>query len=116
MELIDKSIVNEVEIFYYNGFDIRKILNHPSDGSKGLLVVFFDSIKSEEIKHNRNEIIISLLESKNINKFSDIINKLNNPFVILYQTHGYTNVVYKSIKNKIENIRDSNFYPKILNI
>lgn len=106
MDIISESKISGINIRYYNGFDIDKILKHPKDGTKGVMVVFFESIEQEEKKHNRNEIIISLLESKKINNFIDIIDSLNNPYLMLYQTHGYTDLVYKSIKNKIENIKD----------
>jgi hypothetical protein len=109
MELIDLVKINSCPIKYYSGFEIESILNHPKDGSEGLMVVFFKSIKEEEIKHKRHELILNLLESKEIRNFRDLIDKLNNPYLALYETHGYTDIIYKSLKYKIENIRDSNF-------
>ncbi len=109
MRLIEESIVNNHIIKYYSGFDIDKVINHPMDGSNGMMVVFFDSIKNEEIKHQRHEIILNLLESKNIDNFSDILTNLNNNYLCLYETHGYTEIIYKSIKAKIEVIRDYDF-------
>lgn len=110
MKLITSSEIKDFKINYYDGFDLERILNHPHDGRDGIMVVFFDSLKEEEIKHNRNEKIKSLLESKKIKDFSDIIDKLNNNYLMLYQTHGFTDVVFKSIKNKIENIKDINYF------
>jgi hypothetical protein len=110
MKLITSSEIKDFKINYYDGFDLERILNHPDDGRDGIMVVFFDSIKEEEIKHNRNEKIKSLLESKKIKDFSDIMDKLNNNYLMLYQTHGFTDVVFKSIKNKLENIKDINYF------
>ena len=110
MKLITSSEIKDFKINYYDGFDLERILNHPADGRDGIMVVFFDSIKDEEIKHNRNEKIKSLLESKKIKDFSDIMDKLNNNYLMLYQTHGFTDLVFKSIKNKLENIKDINYF------
>ena len=110
MKLITSSEIKYFKINYYDGFDLERILNHPADGRDGIMVVFFDSIKDEEIKHNRNEKIKSLLESKKIKDFSDIMDKLNNNYLMLYQTHGFTDLVFKSIKNKLENIKDINYF------
>ena len=110
MKLITSSEIKDFKINYYDGFDLERILNHPAYGRDGIMVVFFDSIKDEEIKHNRNEKIKSLLESKKIKDFSDIMDKLNNNYLMLYQTHGFTDLVFKSIKNKLENIKDINYF------
>lgn len=109
MELIEESLINGNQVKYYSGFDLQQILNHPKDGSRGMMVVFFNSIKEEELKHTRHELILNLLESKQIIKFSDILEKLDNPYLALYETHGYTDIIYKSFKYKLEVIRDYNF-------
>jgi hypothetical protein len=109
MILIEESLINKCPVRYYKGFDVESILSHPKDGSEGMMVVFFNSIKEEEIKHKRNEIILNLLESKEITKFSDILDGFNNSYLALYETHGYTDIIYKSIKNKLEIIKDYNF-------
>lgn len=111
MQLIEEAIVNKTTIKYYSGFDLESILNHPEDGSQGMMIVFFNSIKEEEKKHTRHELILHLLESKQIEKFSDVLDKLNNSYLALYETHGYTDIIYKSLKYKLEYIRDYNFSP-----
>ena len=109
MKLIEESLVNNHSVKYYSGFDLESIMNHPKDGSKGMMVVFFNSIREEEKKHTRHELILHLLESKQIEKFSDILDKLDNSYLALYETHGYTDIIYKSLKYKIETIRDYHF-------
>lgn len=101
--IISESGIDNTRIRYYSGFDIDMIINHPSDGKDGMLIVFFDSIKEEEIKHNRDEKILSLIENKKIEKFDDIFN-LDNPYLALWQTNGQTDIVYKLVKNKMEKI------------
>ncbi len=109
MELIEETMVNNCQVRYYNGFDIESILSHPKDGSNGMMVVFFNSIRSEELKYKRNQIILNLLESHQVQSFQDILESLDNPYLALYETNGYTEIIYKSIKNKLEIIRDYNF-------
>lgn len=109
MELIEETIINKCSVKYYKGFDLQQILNHPKDGSDGMMVVFFKSIKDEELKHTRHELILHLLESKQIEQFSDILDKLDNSYLALYETHGYTDIIYKSIKYKLEVIKDYHF-------
>jgi hypothetical protein len=74
-----------------------------------MMVVFFNSIKEEEKKHTRHELILHLLESKQIEKFSDVLFNLDNNYLVLYETQGYTDIIYKSLKYKIEIIRDYHF-------
>jgi hypothetical protein len=109
MDLIEEVIVSKVTVRYYKGFDIDRILKHPKDGSDGMMVVFFNSIKEEETKYKRHQLIQYLLESKEISRFSDILDGFNNSYLALYETHGYTDIIYKSIKNKLEIIKDYNF-------
>lgn len=109
MNLIEETIVNKCKVRYFKGFDLSKILNHPKDGSDGMMVVLFNSIKQEELKHKRHELILHLLESKQIEKFSDILDKLDNSYLALYETHGYTDIIYKSLKYKLEVIQDYHF-------
>lgn len=112
--IINESEINNTKIKYYSGFDIDMIINHPSDGKNGMLVVFFDSISEEEIKHKRNEKILSLIENKKIKKFDDIFN-LDNPYLALWQTNGQTDIVYKLVKNKIEENREFSQHYKVSN-
>jgi hypothetical protein len=109
MELIEESLINRQQVKYYNGFDLELIINHPKDGSGGMMVVFFNSVKIEETKYKRHQIILNLLESKQIQNFNDILENIDNPYLTLYETHGYTDIIYKSIKLKLEVIRDYSF-------
>jgi len=105
MRLIEES--NNIR--YYSGFDIDEILNHPDDGSNGVMVVFFDSLQDEYKRYNRSTMISNILEGWKFENFNTLIEELNNTYLILYQTSGYTDIVFRSIRNRIENIKDHNF-------
>ena len=109
MVLIEETQINNCQVKYYSGFDLESIMNHPKDGSAGMMVVFFNSIKSEETRYKRHQLILNLLESKQIQNFYDVLDRLDNHYLALYETHGYTDIIYKSIKLKLEVIRDYNF-------
>ena len=109
MEIIEETIINNCKIKYYSGFDLESIISHPKDGSEGMMFVFFNSIKLEETRYKRHQIILNLLESKQVQNFNDILDGLDNCYLALYETHGYTDVIYKSIKLKLEVIKDYNF-------
>jgi hypothetical protein len=106
MRLISETNLDGTKIQYFEGCDINKMLNHPSDGSDGIMVVFIKSYKDETIVFNRNSMINSILEGGDRPKrLSEIFDQLNNNYLMVYQTSGFTEVVYQGVKNKIENYR-----------
>jgi hypothetical protein len=86
MELINESVINNNTISYWKGFDLKNILDHPRDGRKGIMVVFFDSIKQEEIKYNRDSIISSILFEFRHRKFGDIMDDIDN--IMYYEAYN----------------------------
>lgn len=109
MEKIDESFLNGIKIIYYKGFNLDNILNHSKDGSDGMMVVFFNS-DDENKKFKRDKIISNILEEeKKIINFIDVIRQIDNPYISLYETHGYDEVLFQIIKNKLECIKDSDF-------
>jgi hypothetical protein len=105
MRLIDESNSNGSRIQYFEGCDFHRIINHPKDGSKGFIVVFIDSYKDACKIFNRDSKIDSIINNSDLNNLDD----LNNDFVIIYQTGGFTDIVYKSVKNSIENFKSRNW-------
>lgn len=101
MDLIYESIIDRIPVRYYKGMDASKIINHPKDGTDGLMIVFLDSIKEEKKKHIRNSKIEEILLSK-IDESFDKIFELDNSYLIIYQTDGYTDILFEMAKNKIE--------------
>lgn len=103
MTLLEKSVTNGgYPIRYYSGIDIEKILNHPKDGSQGIIIAFFDSIETEKIKMRRRELINKILDNYDDKTF-DMLIENENPYVILYETQGYQDIIFRSVKQKVEN-------------
>lgn len=100
MRLIEKSGVYE----YYKGIDIEKLRNHPKDGSS-IIVCFFDTIEKE----NRNLKLDQLLEDKKYKNFVEEVESFDNNCILLYETRGHTEIIYKSIKDRLENVTDTYF-------
>jgi len=109
MEKIDEVVLNGISIKYYFGFNLDEIRNHSKSGDDGMMIVFVSSVKNEKIKYQRNKIINDILESQNNLDFYEILDSIDNPYISIYETHGYNDVFYKSIKNKMELIRDFDF-------
>lgn len=101
MDLIYESVVDGIPIRYYKGMEVSKVVNHPKDGSDGMMIVFSDSIKEEKTKHVRNSKIEEILSSKVDDSF-DRIFELDNAYLMIYQTDGYTDILFEMVKNKIE--------------
>jgi hypothetical protein len=105
MKLIDEC----KNIKYYEGFDVNEIKNHPTDGSKGLMVVFFESLDKEEQKYERSQKISNILNNTIYTTFNNMIDNLTNDYLIINETKGYTDVIYRSIRSKMET--KASWYP-----
>jgi hypothetical protein len=101
MNLIYESVIDGIPIRYYKGMEVSKVVNHSKDGSDGMMIIFSDSIKEEKTKHNRNSKIEEILLSK-VDEDFDKIFELDNSYLIIYQTDGYTDILFEMVKNKIE--------------
>lgn len=105
MILIDDSD----NIKYYDGLNLSKVLSHPDDGTDGVMIVFFNSLQDECKKHNRKSRISEIIEGCEFEDFNDKIDRIDNTYLILYETRGYTDIIYKSVRNRIENVNDHEF-------
>ena len=103
MILLDEIEVEKVAVRFWEGIDIEKISKHPKDGSEGLMIVLFDSLKQERIEHK----IYSILEDTEID-IDEFITNIDNNYVTLYQTNGFTDELISVIKNKF--ITHHNWY------
>jgi CRISPR/Cas system-associated endonuclease Cas1 len=95
MTFLEQIEVEKVEVKFWKGIDIDKILNHPKDGSSGFMIVLFDSIKQEKIDYK----ITSILDNSEID-FDKFIDTVDNNYVMLYQTNGLTDELISAIKKK----------------
>jgi len=98
MRLIDE----QDNIKYYEGFDVEKIKNHPPDGSNGMMVVFFESLENEQKKYNRKQKLSNLLNNTIYNDFNKLIDGLSNNYLMINETKGYHDIIYRSVKSKLE--------------
>lgn len=95
MTFLDEIEVEKIVVKFWKGIDIGKISKHPKDGSDGFMIVLFDSVKQEKIDHK----ISSVLGDVEID-FDELINTMNNNYVMLYQTNGLTDELISAIKKK----------------
>lgn len=98
MRLIDET----ENVKYYEGFDVNEIKNHPTDGSNGLMVVFFESLDQEEQKYNRSQKISNILNNTIYTNFHNMIDNLSNDYLMINETKGYTDLIYRSIRSKMD--------------
>ena len=99
MILIDEILENEIPVRFYNGIDFDIILNHPQDGSGGMIICFMDRWVDEVKRYVRDSKIDYLINGSKLNELEPHI---NNNYVCIYQTSGNTELIYKVIRQKWE--------------
>lgn len=100
MNLIEKFVVDNHDVYFYDGIDIEVIKKHPSDGTAGFIFCFIDSWVETIKNYERESKIDSLLNNKVNEKFN--IEHLDNSFLSIYQMSGTEpNSVYNIVKQKV---------------
>ncbi len=104
MVLVDEHIDKDsgVTMKFYFGLDFQKVLSHPKDGSGGMIFCFVDNYTDSKKSYERERKINNILNDIEFEDFE--IDQINNSYVCIYQTSGYQNEVYKSIKEKMINV------------
>jgi hypothetical protein len=101
MILIDEIIVDGVNIKFYKGVDFDLLLSHNRDGSNGFIFCFIESWVKEMKIYNRQRKLVSLVDGVDYEEFE--WEMINNNYIAIYQTENIgIDVVYKSIKGKLE--------------
>ena len=101
MILIDKIIIDNVKVEFYEGMDVDKLLNHPKDGSNGFIYCFIDNWVSEIKRYNRQRKISSVIDGVLYEEFE--WDNINNNYICIYQTEGMlVKDVYETIRKKVE--------------
>jgi hypothetical protein len=101
MILIDKIIIDNVKVEFYEGMDVDKLLNHPKDGSNGFIYCFIDNWVSEIKRYNRQRKISSVIDGVLYEEFE--WDNINNNYICIYQTEGMLiKDVYETIRKKVE--------------
>lgn len=113
MILIDSANKNGIDILFYDGIDIKRIINHPKDGSSGLIVCYIDGYARHMTGIKRESKIDSILNDSKYEPFD--IADIENDWIIMYETSGIgIEALHLLIKGKIvEDI--SPLYGKIKN-
>ena len=62
-----------------------------------MIVIFIDDWSKEDLKLKREGKISAILEDKN---YIDL-DSIDNPYIIIYQTSGYLEIVSSSIKKRL---------------
>jgi len=101
MILIDETIIDNIEVGFYDGMDIDKLLNHPKDGSNGFIYCFIENWINEIKSYNRQRKISSVIDGVVYEEFE--WDNINNNYICVYQTEGMLiKDVYETIRKKLE--------------
>lgn len=98
-EYIDEKF--EVPMRYYFGIDFDRVFSHPKDGSEGMMFCFVKNFDDCQKSFERNIKIDSLLDNIDLNSIN---NKIDNSYVVIYQTENYQEQVYSAISKKMKSL------------
>ncbi len=99
MNLISKIEIDNTIVKFYDGIDLEILTKHPKDGSGGFIFCFIDKWLDEVKKHHRESKIDSILTNSEYKEFNSL--EIDNNYVCIYQTDGYLEAIYESIKKNI---------------
>lgn len=85
-------IVNSGNIIFYDGIDFEYVAKYEG---KDMLVFFIDNWNKTLKTYERNNKINYLLGLEELKS-----TKIDNNYVVIYQTNGYLDAVYNTIKTK----------------
>ena len=97
LTLIDKTILNGTNVFFYDGIDFDMIRDHKEED--GFLIFFVDSYINSVKSWERQSRLNSILENKEIEHFDS--EKYQNNNIAIYQTSGNLMPVYETIRKKL---------------
>jgi hypothetical protein len=87
MTFLNEIKCENYDVKFWSGFDIDKILSHSKCGEDGFMVVFIDDIELERKKFERDQKISSIF-GINVIYFEEIIETIDNSYILLYQSKG----------------------------
>lgn len=101
MILIDKIIVDNLNVNFYDGIDFDLLINHSKDGSDGFIFCFINNWKTEVKIYNRQRKLSSIIYDIEYEEFE--WEEIDNNFISVYQTEGMEVLdVYQTIRRKVE--------------
>jgi hypothetical protein len=102
MELIRNIVIKDVNCKFYKGIDFDIALNHPNDGSEGLLLFIVDDFISELKSYNRDCKIESIIDDTDV-KYFEWNSISDNNYIAIYQTEGRISNIHNLISKIINN-------------
>ena len=100
MTLIEKIMVDDKVVSFYNGIDFKILKNHPKDGSEGFIFCFIDNFVKEVTSYNRQNKIDSVLINETTAEFNT--KDIENNYIAIYQLQGTEKgVLFEIIKEKV---------------
>ncbi len=102
MELIKNIVITDVNYKFYKGIDFDIALNHPKDGSEGILLFIVDNFISELESYNRDCKIKYITENADF-KYFEWNSISDNNYIAIYQTEGRISNIHNLISKIINN-------------
>jgi len=96
MIFLDEINASGEVVKFWKGFDIERVLDHPKDGKNGIMIVLIDSI--DAIKRDMK--INSIFGDTKFEDFDNILENLDNNYLMLYQSKGEDDLIIKILKDK----------------
>lgn len=101
MIFLDEIDIQSVNVKFWSGFDLEKILKHSKDGTDGFMVVLVESIESERLRFQREYTINKIIgDNNNLIDFDNLLDNVNNSFLLIYQSRGEDKLLVKILKEK----------------
>lgn len=105
MTFLDKIFIGNISVEFWSGFDVDEILKHPKDGTKGFMIVLINSIEEEKIRFQRDSKLRQIFGEEGLD-FDNLLSKLNNSYISLYQTRGENELLLNILKEKFNKTLD----------
>lgn len=100
MTFLDEINVSGEVIKFWKGFDLEVILNHPKDGKNGFMIVLIDSVQAIRKEIQRDMLLDSILDDSKLEDFDNLLENLDNNYLVLYQSSGQDDLLLKTLKDK----------------
>ena len=106
MTFLDEINVSGEVVKFWKGFDLESVLNHPKDGKNGFMIVLIDSVEEIRTKIQRDMKLDSLFNKSKLKDFDDLLENLDNSYLMLYQSRGEDELIVKILKDKFSKTQE----------
>lgn len=108
MELIRSIVIKNINYKFYKGIDFDIALNHPNDGSEGILLFIVDDFINELKSYNRDCKMKYIIENEDF-KYFEWNSISDNNYIAIYQIEGKVNM--DTLISKIINNANDQWVP-----